>query len=352
MKIKILVLGYFGYITNQLNGQTIKTRHVYKLLKTKSKIFSRIAFYDTQELHGNKLSFIKMLSNILKSNVLIYMPAHNNLRYIFPFIYVICKLKKIKILYFVIGGWLFEYLQTKPLHKIMLSKIHGIFVESNHMRDKLKQVHRYNNVVTLPNFRLQEFIPPFNNNNEYFKIVFMAQIEMPKGVDVVFKLAEHLSKTPLKGPHIIIDFYGPIIDNTSKYFYEQLEKYEFVSYKGELQPDKIYEELTSYDLMVLPTKYYTEGFPGSILDAYIAGVPVVVTQWKYASEFVDNEKTGIIVPFKNGENEFIQSVIKLYEDPNLIMIMKYNAYEKSKLYSAASAWEIIKRYIDYDQNNT
>ena len=30
---KVLVLGYFGYQTNQLDGQTVKTRDVYRLAK-------------------------------------------------------------------------------------------------------------------------------------------------------------------------------------------------------------------------------------------------------------------------------------------------------------------------------
>lgn len=31
--MKILVLGYFGYQTNQLDGQTVKTRDLYRLAK-------------------------------------------------------------------------------------------------------------------------------------------------------------------------------------------------------------------------------------------------------------------------------------------------------------------------------
>ena len=36
---KILVIGYFGYKSNQLDGQTIKTRNVYKLIKLKKMIY-------------------------------------------------------------------------------------------------------------------------------------------------------------------------------------------------------------------------------------------------------------------------------------------------------------------------
>lgn len=33
MQKNILIIGYFGYVTNQLDGQTIKTRNVFDLIK-------------------------------------------------------------------------------------------------------------------------------------------------------------------------------------------------------------------------------------------------------------------------------------------------------------------------------
>lgn len=45
MKRKVLVLGYFGYNTNQLDGQTVKTRHIYTLaeeLVGKKKLYYSI----------------------------------------------------------------------------------------------------------------------------------------------------------------------------------------------------------------------------------------------------------------------------------------------------------------------
>ena len=45
---RILVLGYFGYLTNQLDGQTVKTRDVYRLVKEQSKDYS-VDYFDTQD---------------------------------------------------------------------------------------------------------------------------------------------------------------------------------------------------------------------------------------------------------------------------------------------------------------
>lgn len=48
---KILVFGYFGYVTNQLDGQTIKTREIYELIKSHDEY--DVCYADTQEFREN-----------------------------------------------------------------------------------------------------------------------------------------------------------------------------------------------------------------------------------------------------------------------------------------------------------
>ncbi len=78
---------------------------------------------------------------------------------------------------------------------------------------------------------------------------------------------------------VIIDIYGPIYNEYLTEFEEECQNSsENLNYKGVLQPDEIYQVLSEYDLMLFPTQYYTEGFPGSILDAYISGLPVIASR--------------------------------------------------------------------------
>lgn len=344
MKGTILVLGYFGYITNQIDGQTIKTRNMYELLKDKNEVLGPVAYFDTQQLQFNRLSLFKMVWQIITCKKLVYLPAHNNLKYIFPFIYFLCKLRGIEILYIVVGGWLAEYLKTKKIHVALLSNIRGIFPETEKLKHKLVQQYGFNNITVLPNFRIHSFTPSFKQDPNIFKIVFMARITRMKGIDVVFKLAERVERQKPLSPPIIIDFYGPVGKGEEKYFTMQLKKTKVVSYKGVLEPEKIYSTLDQYDCLVLPTRYKSEGFPGTILDAYISGVPVIVSNYPNASEIVDAGKTGFI--FEMGEEEgFYQYIYMLYRNRELLLQMKKNAYEKSKMYSQESAWDVIRDYI-------
>ncbi len=344
MKKKILVLGYFGIRNNELDGQTIKTRSIYELLISKDEHNLSIEKFDTQKFQYSKISFFKMLYKLLRCNTLVYIPAHKNLKYLFPLIYYVCKLKSSQILYFVVGGWLEEYLENKKLHISLLSKIDAILTESNDLNQSLIVKYHFKNVRTFPNFRIHSFMPRFIENNDSFNIVFMARINRMKGIDYVFYLANYLKKNSDK--RINIDFYGPFeFKKDEDYFFNELEKYKNCTYKGVLDPEKIYTTLNNYDLMVFPTRYFTEGFPGSVLDAYISGIPVITTHWKHATDFIQDRITGIIVPFENSEDEFLKAVLSLYEDRNLLFEMKHNAFEHSKAYSSDLAWGILTEYL-------
>ena len=50
--MKNLVLGYFGYRINQLDGQTVKTRDLFRLLKEHEG--NNTVFFDTQEFQYKK----------------------------------------------------------------------------------------------------------------------------------------------------------------------------------------------------------------------------------------------------------------------------------------------------------
>ena len=315
---KYLVLGYFGYNTNQLDGQTVKTRDVYKLVV--DQLDSSVDFYDTEDFKYRKLSIFKMFWKVISSKTIIYLPAHNNLKFIFPIIFCLSKIFRIKIHYFVIGGWLREFIANLPMHRYMLAHIEGIHSETKQLKSELESIYHLNNVDIFPNFRFFDFMPE-RTTSDSLQIVFMARVKKMKGLDWVFHLGDYLIRNNLT-ENYSISFYGPIIKDDKDYFFENLNKYPFMKYKGVLQPSDINETLAKYDVMLLPTHYYTEGLPGSIVDAYISGIPVIATEWKHAHEYIDNGKSGFIVSFNNGENELIESVIRLHNNRQLLNAMK------------------------------
>lgn len=336
----ILVLGYFGYRTDQRDGQTVKTRDLYLLLE-KQKIGS-IDYFDTQEFQFEKFSILTMINKLKSCNTLVYLPAHNNLKYIFPIIFLLSVFYRFDILYFIVGGWLNEYLKNKPMLRYMLKRIKRVFSETLLLKQELELTYKFKNVTRFPNFRFIDFVPEKRISQNGLKLVFFARINQMKGLDVIFLLAEYINK---KYSDIIIDFYGYINEPDKDYFKSHVEKYSFIEYKGILEFEEIHRTLEKYDALLLPTHFFTEGLPGSIIDAYIAGIPVIVTKWKYATEFVEDQKTGYIIPFEDGLEDLYNEVDLLYNNNKMLDEMKANAFNKRTEFSSDSAWSILKPYF-------
>ena len=153
---KILVVGYFGYCTNQLDGQTVKTRDVYRLVREQVK--GKVDYYDTEDFQYHKIGIPELFCKMIRCSILFYLPAQNNLKIIFPIIFCLSTVFRFKIHYFVVGGWLKEFLVKKPIHRFMLKRIEGIHVETKRLENELKLYFHFRNVDNFPNFRFFEFV--------------------------------------------------------------------------------------------------------------------------------------------------------------------------------------------------
>lgn len=339
---RILVLGAFGFRKSLFDGQTIKTRNLLTLLQDKGV---DVDHFDTQDFKANKLSFIRMFWKVMRCKTLYYLPAQNNLTYLFPIIYWLSLIFHIKIHYFVVGGWLVEFLEGKHRLRNKLSRIAGIHCETQHMKNALEKGYGFRNVDVFPNFRISDFHPKTHHEENKLKLVFMARIIKMKGLDLIFELGNRIAEKGLQDK-ISVDFYGPQQDEEDdiEYFNSNVARFEFMKYYGPLEPSEIYTTLEKYDIMLLPTHFFTEGLPGSILDAYISGIPVIVTKWKYATEFVDDGITGIIIPFEDDGLALFEAVMRLYEDTALLNRMKGYAQEKWHEFSSEKAWRLLQSY--------
>lgn len=341
VKKKYLILGALGYNEDLLGGQIVKTRSIYQMFENNLDA-DCIEYFDTQEIKRSKKKFFPMVRKVLSCDTLIYLPSFGGLKYLFPLVFFLSKIKNISIIYVVVGGWLAEFLRKRPLHALFLRRIKRILVQTSLLKERLEKEYTFQNVEVLHNFRSTNFIPQLRLRNKTLKLIFMARIEKLKGLETIFSFAEYVD---INGLDITIDFYGPVSDQDKDYFHTRVCRYGFVTYHGVLEPSIIYETLSKYDILLLPTQYYTEGFPGSILDAYISGIPVIVTKWLYATEFVDDGITGYIVPFDNPQEDFNKEILEIYNDRDRLSELKMNALAKSKEFSEEKAWDIMKKII-------
>ena len=73
----------------------------------------------------------------------------------------------------------------------------------------------------------------------------------------------------------------------------------YVRYGGLVSFDNTTDVLKRYFALLFPTFYEGEGFAGTAIDAFAAGIPVIASDWKYNSEIIQDGRNGKLFPQKD-----------------------------------------------------
>ena len=345
--LRILVLGYFANTTKRLDGQIAKTKEIYNLISIHNKDKWQLDCFDTELFKYKKWAVIILFLKLLLCDRLIYLPGQNNLRKFGKLLYYYQRLRNFSVIYIGIGGWLVDFLVQNPSYVKIFRRYTSIMVENSSVVENLKSVYNFTNAICVPNFRIHNYIPQLNNSNaRKFRIVFMSRIMRDKGIDTVFAIIENLKEYGFL-EKVELMFYGPLSKKKEEqlYFEENLAKYNNVQYGGVLQMNDIYITLNKYDVMLFPSRYEGEGFPGAILDAFISGIPVIASNWKYNSSIIQSGYNGIICSH-NDIQEYIDALKILMLDKEILLKMKVNAYESSQKYSSDEVWKELSLLLN------
>lgn len=137
---------------------------------------------------------------------------------------------------------------------------------------------------------------------------------------------------------VSVDFYGPLWDMSV----EDFSGLKRCCYKGIIPVGETVTVMAEYDALLFPTHWSGEGYPGVILEAFQAGIPVVTSNWRSIPEIVD-ESCGLLVPpFDLAALE--TAIERLARDEKFYMRLKKGAKEKSNQFSAET-WNAT--LIDY-----
>lgn len=206
--------------------------------------------------------------------------------------------------YWVIGGSFHELITEGRFSASTYAFLKGIFVQGQSMVDSLKE-SGLNNAVYVPNSKpIGHYSkkPPRQDDKTHF--VFLSRIEEYKGCTDILSSVDALNESGYQGK-FDVSFYGRSSEDPAYagQFTSLVRSHPEVSYKGilNLRDVKNYDELASYDVMLFPTYWHGEGFPGVVIDAYIASLPIIASDWNLNKDVVEDGKTGWIVPVHNVE---------------------------------------------------
>ena len=239
--------------------------------------------------------------------------------------------------YVVIGGWLPRLLGKRAWLRRLCAHLDGLYVETAAMADSLSGLGLHN-VSVLPNFRKFDRALKWNYapTTVPLKLVFYSRVMQEKGVGEALAAVQVLNAQDTTQPRVVLDVFGPVSAAYRADFERILSQAQHVRYRGVLAPGKACEVLQKYDLMLFPTYYEGEGFPGAVLEAFIAGVPVLASDWKYNREIVDVGRTGVLCRVHSVE-DIAAHVETFIAHPSRIMPMRQHCIEKAHNYHVEQA---------------
>ena len=330
----ISIIGHFGGNENFLDGQTVKTKILYEELKSKTDW--NIIKVDTYYKRTRPIKLVvQTLNALIKSNYIIILLSKNGMKFYFPILYWSSKIFKKNIYHDVLGGTLDKYVKKYPKYKKYLNEFKYNWVETNGLKNRLTKLG-IENCEIIPNFKRlstiseEELIGKKISKSSY-KFCTFSRVMKEKGIEDAINAVLELNKENNNFSYFL-DIYGPIDPDYEERFQKILKNSDKeINYCGQVPFDKSVEVLKNYDILLFPTYWHGEGFPGTIIDAFSAGLPVVATDWNCNKEIIDNNITGIIYPSEN-INTLKEAIKKIISNNDLFFEMRKECLKKSKEY--------------------
>lgn len=292
---KIAIIGHFGGNEDIFDGQTIKTKILYDELSkaTNWKIRKVDTYYKS---HNPVKLLIQSLLALLATKDVIVMLSGHGMKFYFPLLSFFSRVFGTRVYHDVIGGNLDSYVKNNPKFKKYLNSFKVNWVETENLRKKLETLE-ITNCEVIPNFkRLNIAEIDKADYKESFKFCMFSRVMKEKGVEDAINAIEEINSDA--GRRLCqLDIYGRV-DDVYKETFEALmnDAPPYIQYKGQVPYEKSVEAIKEYYALLFPTYWHGEGFPGTIVDAFSAGLPVIATDWSCNGEIIENEVNGILYP--------------------------------------------------------
>lgn len=332
-RCKIGIWGQYGDGGKIADGQAVRTTIITNELITRYGE-ENISVVNTNRWEKHPISFaIQTIRLFLKSEKIIVLPADNGFRVIVVLYDLLLRFKKRELYDVVIGGYLPNFLVKNPKYVKMLSKYNGLFVQTEHIKKDMEQFG-LKNVYILSNpkrLNTRKASDISINTNKHVSVCVFSRISEDKGIEDAISAVKILNDK-LGGQFISLDIYGMILPVYKERFLEVLEENKtFVKYRGIADYNKTVETLSLYFALLFPTFFHGEGFPGSIVDSFNTGLPIIASDWLYNKDVITHEVNGLLVPARN-PSALSLALERLYNDRELAYKIAKNNLEEAEKY--------------------
>lgn len=205
---------------------------------------------------------------------------------------------------YIQGGSFDQYLRSlNPIARFFvrfcLGRARSICVQTRLVRDAL--AHELGNAVLVPNWvgnttgEVQSAKCGEMEMNEV-RFVFVGDVKREKGiVELVEAFCIAARILQLAGRSISLDVYGSATDSVLREVLPLVRSCGVpFSYHGVIGHNQLLNRLGTYDVLALPSKWPSEGYPAVVLEAMSRGLPAIVSRFRALPEIVTDGVNGLL----------------------------------------------------------
>ena len=341
---RIGICGHYGGNKVFLDGQTIKTKVLTQEVENtlgEECVLKMDTYGGKKKLFSHIIHLIKLF---YKCKSIIILPAYNSLRIFAPILVLLNMFNTRKLYYVVIGGWLPDYLVKKKWLIRILVKFDCIFVETSTMKNRMEKLG-LTNVEIVPNCK---YLKVLKSNclrlrdKKPFDLCTFSRVTKEKGIEDAIEAVKRINiGNDIKYTLTIYGQVDPQYENRFRYLEECFPSY--IRYGGEIPFEDSVNTVKDYFALLFPTRFKTEGIPGTILDAYASGVPVISARWQSYADLVFEGETGL--GYEIGDIDDLIRILNIVADnPCIINDMKKNCLTEVEKYLPWNAFApVIER---------
>ena len=298
MMRNLIFVGWINKGHTPVDGETTKNQYIIAELEKYCKV-TALDFYQKNRHPWIYLQALWAFITQPKATIILSTSAKN--------VYGMLKLFKAlhirrDIIHWVIGGAFGKFVQEGRFRADIFNYVKYNLVQCKGMIAELESAG-VNNARFVSNFKPITYYPDLDKaltarrSSKKMRFVFLSRIMQSKGCDYLLEAVYILNGKGLQDK-FIVDFYGKIDGFYQETFIQKVNKLENVKYNGllDLRTDEGYDVLSFYHAMLFPTFHPSEGFAGVFIDAFIAALPVLASDWAYNAECIENGRLGVIYP--------------------------------------------------------
>lgn len=295
---KVLFVGWVNQGKPPVDGETTKNQFILAELKKYCKV-TALDFYEKNRHPWIYLQALWAFITQPNATIILSTSAKN--------VYGMLKLFKAlhvrrDIIHWVIGGAFGKHVQEGRFQADIFNFVRYNLVQCKSMIAELEATG-VTNARFVSNFKPITYYPNLEKAiagrkaSDKLRFVFLSRIMPDKGCDYLQEAIQILNRKGLQDK-FVVDFYGKIDASYQKTFMQKLNDLDNANYNGllDLRTNEGYDTLATYHAMIFPTYWKGEGFAGVFIDAFIAGLPVLASDWAYNAEILSGEQLGLVFP--------------------------------------------------------